>query len=364
MIHPRKHLAGPALLSFLMLILPGWTAPSRNPLTSSERRQAKAAMDKAVKWLVKQQESDGSWRHYPAITALATTALMRGPARYTEKSHPAVARAIQFILKQVKPDGAIYSRDLPTYNTAICVMALRATRNPAYKNIIRKAQGYLVGQQLDEGKGYSPGDKFYGGISYGGDQNKDPDLSNLQLALAALKETGLPRSSPVWERAIRFVSRCQNRKESNDQSWAGDDGGFVYSPVESKAGEMRSYGSMTYAGLLSMIYAEVGRNDPRVQAAVNWIRQHYTLDANIGMENSKEGLYYYYHTLAKAFTAYGQPVVIDSKGLRHVWYRDLTKKLISLQKPEGYWVNGTPRWWENDPVLVTSYSLLALATQW
>lgn len=35
-------------------------------------------------------------------------------------------------------------------------------------------------------------------------------------------------------------------------------------------------------------------------------------------------------------------------------------KVLSLQKPDGSWVNENNRWWENDPVLVTSYSLLTL----
>ncbi|MCC6446127.1 MAG: terpene cyclase/mutase family protein [Armatimonadetes bacterium] len=352
------------LAASLLAPLPAGAASGRNRLSAPERKAALTAMKKASRWLIGQQEQGGSWRQYPAITALAATALMRGPERYTEKSSPAVAKAVRYIVKQAKPGGAIYSRDLPTYNTAICLMALKATRNPAYQALIRKGQRYLMGQQLVEANGHSPSDMNYGGISYGGDQNKNPDLSNLQMALTALKETGVPKSSPVWERAIRFVSRCQNLKETNDQSWAGDDGGFIYSPAESKAGERRSYASMTYAGLLSMIYVDVDRNDPRVRAAVKWISRNYTLEENAGMENGKEGLYYYYHTLSKTFTAYGQPVVIDASGIRHNWYRDLTKKLLSMQKPEGFWVNDTPRWWENDPVLVTSYALMALQTAW
>jgi hypothetical protein len=44
----------------------------------------------------------------------------------------------------------------------------------------------------------------------------------------------------------------------------------------------------------------------------------------------------------------------------------MIKKLITLQKVEkdgsgeGYWVNGNNRWLENDPVLVTAYTLIAL----
>jgi squalene-hopene/tetraprenyl-beta-curcumene cyclase len=42
------------------------------------------------------------------------------------------------------------------------------------------------------------------------------------------------------------------------------------------------------------------------------------------------------------------------------WRDELTKKLLSLQKPDGSWSNETGRWMEKDPVLVTSYVVLAL----
>ena len=50
----------------------------------------------------------------------------------------------------------------------------------------------------------------------------------------ALKDSGLPADDPALQKALVFVSRCQNLKsEFNDQPWAGkvNDGGFVYNPA-------------------------------------------------------------------------------------------------------------------------------------
>ena len=158
-----------------------------------------------------------------------------------------------------------------------------------------------------------------------------------------------------------FLSDVKTAVRANDQSWAGNDGGFIYAPDgESKSGEHRSYASMTYAGLLTFIYANVDKDDPRVAAAVDWIKKHFTVEENYGME--KQGLYYNYHTMAKALTAYGEPIIVDAKGVSHDWYRELAMKLISEQSSEGFWQNGESRWFERDPVLVTAYSVLALAT--
>jgi squalene-hopene/tetraprenyl-beta-curcumene cyclase len=115
---------------------------------------------------------------------------------------------------------------------------------------------------------------------------------------------------------------------------------------------------MSYAGLKSYIYANLKKDDPRVVAAVNWLKRNYTLNENPSLGG--QGLFNYYHTFAKALTAYGDDTFTDAEGKVHDWRHEFMGKLVSLQKQEGFWVNENGRWWENDPVLVTSYSLLAL----
>jgi squalene-hopene/tetraprenyl-beta-curcumene cyclase len=146
-----------------------------------------------------------------------------------------------------------------------------------------------------------------------------------------------------------------------------NDGGFFYTVAdggESKAGNepnggLRSYGSMTYAGLKSMIYAGLTEDDPRVKAAVGFLRQHYTLDSNPGMD--QQGLFYYYHTMAKALDALGEDQFVDAAGKAHAWRVELSNKLKELQRADGSWVNDTTRWMEGDPNLVCGYALLALS---
>jgi squalene-hopene/tetraprenyl-beta-curcumene cyclase len=38
-------------------------------------------------------------------------------------------------------------------------------------------------------------------------------------------------------------------------------------------------------------------------------------EGNLG----KQGLYYYYHTVAKALAAYGEPVLVTTDNQRHEW---------------------------------------------
>ncbi len=321
------------------------------------RGEASRAIDRGLKWLRAHQQDNGSWENHAGITGLSLTAFAHSPRAYREEDGPFIRRAVQFLGGLAKPDGGIYQKALPVYNTAIAVMALCSVENPELAPLIRQGRDFLTMSQTDEGEGYDPKDKFYGGIGYGNDER--PDLSNLQYALEALHVTDLPGDDPTWTNAIRFIERCQNRSESNGLEWATNDGGFVYYPGYSFAGGTKSYGSMTYAGIKSFIYAHLKSDDPRVQAAFDWIRENYTLDENPGM--GAQGLFYYYHTFAKTLRVYGEPEIVDGEGKTHLWADELTQVLLGRQHEDGYWVNSdSGRWWEGNKVLVTTEAILAL----
>ena len=320
------------------------------------------AINRGLEWLKTQQGDDGLFMQHPGMTGLAITAFLRHPEnRYAEANHPFVRKALRALLQLQHPNGAIYNVEqqpaLPNYNTSVSLMALSSTNNPEYRLAIAKAQSFIKGLQVQDSESV-----YYGGIGYGSRETVH-DLSNLNYAVQALKESGSD-DQQVWDNAVKFLQRCQNSSETNSESWAGNDGGFIYAPDgESKAGrdesdKPRSYASMTYAGLLSFIYANVDKDDSRVQAAVDWIKKHFTVEENYGM--GPEGLYYNYHTMAKALDSYGEPVIVDGKGMSRDWYRELSEKLLSEQKPEGFWVNESTRWMESFPVLATSYAILAL----
>lgn len=353
--------------------------PADPPVDLALRIRTQEAVDKALAFLAASQGGDGGWeafgRSHPAITALVVKCLVQdkdyGPA------NPSVRRGLEFVLRYVQPDGGVYvpGEGMRNYHTSVTLLALAATKDTAHAKTIRDAQQFLKKLQWDDGEGHEASSPYYGGQGYG--QHKRPDLSNTQLMLEALHQSGLSADDPVYRKAVTFVSRCQMLEQANDQPFAAgsDDGGFVYTPVaggESKAGteivdgrpRLRSYGSMTYAGFKSMLYAKVDRDDVRVRRAVDWIRRYYTLDHNPNMPQaqSRQGLYYYYHVFARAMQAWGEEVVLDDHGVPHRWRAELCEKLLSLQRDDGSWVNEEDRWYEGNPHLVTAYSVLALQT--
>ena len=195
-------------------------------------------------------------------------------------------------------------------------------------------------------------------------------MSNTNFMIDALKATGNAADSKAIQQALIFISRCQNLESEHNTtpfSAKNPDGGFYYTPAaggtsqagKTEAGGLRSYGSMTYAGLKSMIYAGVGPKDQRVKAAVEWVTKNYDLKSNPGLGDA--GLYYYYHTFAKALDAVGKEVLVDADQRRHPWRSELLSELARRQRKDGSWINTNSRWLEGDANLVTGYALLALA---
>lgn len=371
-----SHLVALGLLGSLPLAAQEKTQPHL-----SIKLEIKRAIERGNAYLKSKQHEDGHWgdAKYPALTALALTAAKRSPSY---EPSPQIDKGYSWLLKQQKEDGGIYAQGLGTYNTATSLVALVAAGDKSYTPNILKARKYLIGLQTTEANIGDLDKKHLGGVGYGG-SHKHSDLSNTHLALEALRlSRHIARDDATgkqpelnWEAAIAFVSRTQNLKATNKEPGISNDGSFVYFPGNSKAGRqtnpdgtktLRGYGSMSYAGLLSMIYADLGPEDTRVKAVKNWLAGHYTVKENPGLATKEDpslgqqGLYYYYQAMAKGLAAANIDQLTLKDGSKADWRKDLGRVMLSNQREDGSWVNGNSRWWEGDAVLVTSYAVLTL----
>lgn len=338
-------------------------------LPADLEKEARAALDKGLTWLVSQQKEEGYWSNdrFPALTALPIWALANAKdPRYAQP----IEKGVKFVLGKAQPDGGIYVPDprrggagLGNYNTSVCMMGLHATGRKDVERVILKARDYTAATQL------TGDDDHAGGFGYDQGGRRYTDLNNTGSAIDAMRRTqdlednrpaGEKHADLNWDAALKYVTRMQ-QKEGDDK------GGFVYTRTAPGGGPGRggmarptlnSYGSITYVGLLSLVHCQLTQNDPRVLSAFDFCTKHWTLDENPGQ--GENGLYFYYDVMSRALNALGKNSIPRKEGEAVAWREAMIRKIISLQSPEGSWANESNRWWENDPVLATSYSLIAL----
>ena len=393
----------------------GQEAGTPRPGAAVAKPDAKASLASAVAFLkTKQDKASGAWGAsekgptFPAITGLVVTGLLTDPA--TAENDAAVEAGIKYILQNQQPDGGIYNKILPSYNTSICLTALAGVKKPsaAIKEAMAKARAYLrtiqYGEEAvvrdgvpDSAQKVAKDHAFYGGVGYG--NHGRPDLSNTSFFVEALHASGVDANDPALVRALVFLQRTQMLEKMtgplppkgeimvNDMPYAkgSHQGGFIYATSEDKdnvatgssaAGTMketlsdgtissrlRAYGSMTYSGFKSYLYAGLKKDDQRVVAARAWISRNYTLEENPGV--GTDGLYYYFVVFAKAMAAYGEPritaISADGKSEVRVWRDDIAARLATLQQADGSFKTVDDRWMENNPVLIAAYAMNALA---
>ncbi len=355
------------------------------PLAAAEPALAKkptlkewqAVVDKATNSLKKSQDDTGGWSTKKSIgvSGIVVTGLLQTG---TNANDEPAAKGLKYIESLVNAKEGHIAGDNPrdglkNYVTSVNVLALVAAKRDAkYKPVIGDAVKFLKKLQWDDGEGKKPEDDFFGGAGY--DSKSRPDLSNTQFFMDALKAAGVGKDDEALQKAAVFVSRCQNLKsEHNMLPWAGkiNDGSFIYSAAgggstktsDAPDAELTGYGSMTYAGVKSLIYAGVSKDDPRVKTALAWLKKNYTVEANAGMppQLASRGLYYYYHTMAKSLEVLGEDTFEDGKGVKHDWRADLFRAIEKRQNADGTWTNETDRWMEGDPNLVTGYVLMTLS---
>jgi hypothetical protein len=157
----HRHQVAAAAAAVVMAVggLGVWQYGTRTPVDTGPAAQAGCA------WIARQQAADGSWdpvkgggsaRYRPALTALASLALLRERDRYSRE----IAAACTALLRVQDPDGAFGADESGRmYNHALATWALLAAydsgRRPELKSALDKAVAFIrARQQATGGWGY------------------------------------------------------------------------------------------------------------------------------------------------------------------------------------------------------------------
>jgi hypothetical protein len=328
-------------------------------LTADECRLLDAAAGKGAHWLASRQGEGGDFR--PAVSSqacpLALTAIALWALCETEKSTLDVAgalRAGEFLYRHRQADGGIYDpeRGLTVYSSAVSARALRAF---AKRHQASQAEAVLSELELFVYRRGAPESLTDAAQKSGLPLKRIAQEARSLLLTAKRDELGADQ-----RRALEFLAQLASDGQARLPY-------RVRFPRRSGTAFGEPFG---YDDLLPLVYQPVKSTHTLALRARQAIQSFYTLEENpdltrrygeAGFRGGTQGLYYYYLAVAVTLSAFKAPTLKVQGGETHDWVRELSRKILSLQREDGSWVNGDGQWWEDEPVLVTSYALLSLA---
>ena len=301
-------------------------------------RQVRMAILRAVDYFKRERQAAGTWPDYArqgGVTALVCYALLQAGVAPDDE---AVAQGLASI--QRVPNEA-------TYVVALKAMAFAAADPQRYREDLQACTDWLVQTQHATGAwgyGLVPESEMAGASPARGlrkVQNETQlrrayeraDASNTQFAILGLAEAeraGAHVPIEVWRRADRHLRVTQ---------LPGGGWGYVYRDPDPN----EAYGSMTAAALASLYLCaerlapqesadDAGQRSAAIEQGLQWIAQHYSLDAN---PNRGAAWYYFWlYSLERAGVTSGRRTFGP-----HDWFREGTALLVKGQRADGSWSN-------------------------
>ncbi len=329
------------------------TAAASAPLSLDELQHIDAAVARGRSWLLEHQSPGGAFaplaQNAACPVALSSMALWALASTGSEPVDP-MRNAARFLLAYKQPDGGVYDprHGLSVYTSGVALQALRSLTSvhefPEIADVLPGLDLFVYRARAPESLA---------------DAESDPrkDLAGPAEAQRLLQDT---RYSPEEQRALEFLARSATLPTNAPP---------LRVRIPGWSGQRADLGPFSYEDVLPFVYLPLEADQQVALRAYEALRTYYDLERNpdltkrygeLGFLSGTQGLYYYYLLVARALSARGLPWIDLASGARRDWVRELSVKLLSLQRAEGAWKNADGRWWEQEPVLVTSYALLAL----
>jgi len=352
---------------------------------------------------------------FPAISSLALsfglqsvnsqeqeTKLPPGNPFQEDKADKAIDKAIGFLSRKQQSDGSIHDRSNPTTMTSLSLMAMAAVGNQpvnptAEGRVMRRGLDYVLREDRQDEHGYfgnRDGGRMYGHgiitlmlsemLGMGLDEEQDrrirkrcqkaidlilrsqkmpkrppshqggwrytPDSRNADLSatiwqlmsLRSAKNAGLDIPSSAIEEAIGYLRRSYNSRLDSKGDPVNKKSGFAYQP-----GGRPEY-TTTAAGLLAMQVC--GKYEsPFVKGAADWLLDN---EPNTGRKFFFYGTYYYSQAM---YQRGGNHAKVARKKVEDI--------MLKLQRNDGSW-HGSGSESNAGQVYSTSMAVLALAVKY
>jgi len=320
-------------------------------LSSEETARVDAAVERALAWMVTQQQEDGSFltlpRGQPGVTCLCVMAFMAhghlpGAGPYGAR----LERATDYVLNRQKQNGLIcaVTPDIPrlnravgglgtntAYNHAIAALLLSelyglggAPQAERMQQVIQKALG--VSLEMQRWPKDNEADK--GGWRYVDDRDQsDSDLSVTGwelMFLRSARNAGFEVPQDAIDDAVAYILRCYSKEYGTFQYWID-------------RGDGRSRG-MAGAGILALAHAG-HHNSPEAQSTAEWILKQKFLPYNTVAPFNNDRDHYHFGVFSCCQGMYQMGGRYWSE-----FYPQIVPILLASQQADGSWPADSQRW--------------------
>ncbi|QEG21360.1 prenyltransferase/squalene oxidase repeat-containing protein [Mariniblastus fucicola] len=357
----------------------------------------KDTLNDAVDWLVAQQDESGAFKskHYgamkqgAAMTSLVLYALSKTPEESQNRHPDSIEKAFDFLMpgtqtrkRVANPDGSL---DHPVYCTALFLIAAKRLNRELDAELVDALLDFLIRSQCVESRGFEPANPNYGGWDVIGPDVMAGKTSGTNVSMASFVLEAFACYVPVQPEPNSSLDNMtvERVRESRQRAidWlqrlhaTGDDGGFHFSAQPGSAlnksttedGKPNAYASATCDGLLALHFA--GQSDSEAfKSALKWIELNARANEVAGFDKTENGgwpkalRFYHWQSLARVVKACNSDAsVVDVQ-----WQRSLADEvLLSVAadaQDNGRFQNESSLMRENDPLIATSFAIVALAS--
>lgn len=353
------------------------------------RRNVSDAIDKGVAWLKKQQQPSGdfgeskgptygpgkAYPNKPGITAFSLLALLKSDVPHND---PVITRGLAFLQEYVGQRGNTISN----YDRGVILMTLEAFHESGAAELLRR-KGQKTTERIGDFREpkYTPSPQIQafiqgvvkplldeqtkqGGWRYGrgfGLVGSEEDISCTQIVLLGLKSATRMKATvdpTAFRKAMDYVLRMQEKDgpkvERPLDYTPGDRGtyaslgsdrarGWAYIKSGSKADEEKVCGSMTCAGIGSLLISKsmLGKSlgkkgteevDQCIYDGFAWLTANWTMTENPGQGKARH--FYHLYGIERVGT-----LGLFEKISGHAWYREGAEVLLGTQTANGSWDN-------------------------
>lgn len=353
-------------------------------------KEIKEAINKGVDYLLKSQESDGTWqptlgmyKSYPeGATALVLYSLIRSKEMVKDKDRvkridAAVEKTIKYLLDyKIKPQGG-----REQYTIGIIIMALEALNPQKYKDKIKELTNHLIMRQKEDGcwgYGKIPKEKPDKGTT--SDDKPKPaqqvrgDLSIMQYVLLGLwagQSAGVVKiDKKVWQKGLAWLVKAQYQSGNflccaQGGGIKGEGSSIKEPPKKPKHKNQGTSLTMLTAGIGSIMICEtnleknLGEVKPEqlklsMKKAMELLEKHWKDEK----QDADDGLgymhFYYMYGIERAFALLSK----DKIGQDDWYYFGAKKLVIPFQEKNGSFKHNDDKM--KDPLLDTAWALLFL----